>query len=92
MHTEEQASEKWCPMVRMSATDNPCEGNHAANRTSDCRILGLCIASDCMAWRWGKDAWQRPDGFIMEVDKEPRGFGSGGKWVKRGHCGLAGQL
>ncbi len=37
--TEEQAREKWCPMVRI---------HFAVNRTdSDCN----CIGSRCMAWR-----------------------------------------
>lgn len=52
MHTEEQAREKWCPHVRISASDGPCEGNHAANIGADLNPLGRCIASDCMAWRW----------------------------------------
>ena len=53
--TEEQARTKWCPNARASdQQENPSAINRArVNRPdADC----LCIASDCMAWRWADPA------------------------------------
>jgi hypothetical protein len=43
--TEDEAKERWCPFVRLSANRFRGEGvtEHQATR---------CIASECMAWRW----------------------------------------
>lgn len=51
---EKDARTKWCPFVRFVALARDNEEG-SANRwagfenPSPCR----CIASDCMAWRWG---------------------------------------
>lgn len=37
MYTEEEAKEKWCPLL--NPTGHP--------------IIYRCNASECMAWRWG---------------------------------------
>lgn len=47
--TEEQAREKWCPMVRV-------EGNNRVHNTkadgfTNADISYHCIGSECMAWR-----------------------------------------
>lgn len=51
MHTEEQARELWCPMVRhvvnaetVAAGNRFEEGFHA----NECR----CVVSQCAMWRW----------------------------------------
>jgi hypothetical protein len=45
--TEDEAKTKWCPAFR---------GNdHGVNRPLDLdtnALMGRCIASACMAWRW----------------------------------------
>ncbi len=49
-----EASEKWCPMVRV---DNAIGGtaNRGYNAAFDAPYPERykCIASDCMMWRWG---------------------------------------
>ena len=47
----------------------------------------MCIASACMGWEWGKDGWRRADGIVINADREPENY-SGGRWIKRGDCGL----
>ncbi len=47
--TEEEAAEKWCPMVRLAT-----KGFGNPNRDQD-RSRGFeyrCIASECMWWGW----------------------------------------
>ncbi len=84
MLTEEQAREKWCPSAQVimrpveeihgqkvvmldCISANRIEGGEAAHGTK-------CIASDCMAWRWGDPTNPRPE------DRAQWG----------GYCGLAG--
>lgn len=53
--TEEEARQKWCPMVRVSATDQVATPNDiTVNRWKDGPGL-LCVASDCMMARWVDD-------------------------------------
>lgn len=49
--TEEEAKKKWCPMVRLIATQESIQPvyNRAANESPI--NLTACIASDCMMWR-----------------------------------------
>lgn len=107
MITEEEAKEKWCPFIRWVVN----EENHLAfnNRIDQAEISlnedqqggahSLCVASECMAWRWDKN-YELDTG-----DKKPSGKG----WKKRsivgrmvwsrsftgkdreGRCGLAGE-
>lgn len=41
MLTEKEAKEKWCPYTYRWVTEEK-------------RLTTRCIASECMAWRWGK--------------------------------------
>lgn len=45
--TEDDARQKWCPMVRYPLWPDECSGGNEGAR---------CIASDCMMWRWDEDA------------------------------------
>lgn len=65
--TEQQARQLWCPFARVSLPSNaagnrvstfhkqlaakssPRDAEHYEQQEADCK----CIASGCMAWRWG---------------------------------------
>jgi len=66
--TEEKAKTKWCPMAR--EIKNSSNGIVSHNHNT------VCIASDCMMWRWNRD--------IMVG-------GSGRAEPTQGYCGLAGK-
>jgi hypothetical protein len=46
--TEDEAKQRWCPFARYEAF------KAGVNRSRDVPIPKptLCLASDCMAWRW----------------------------------------
>jgi hypothetical protein len=54
--TEEDAREKWCPFARADAYP-ASESSVTVNRegSSFTRKACLCIASNCMAWRWAEE-------------------------------------
>ena len=70
MFTEEQASEKWCPMVRTSAyymnhaeiVDDADNRGHTNLTPESC----CCIGSGCMLWNWLEN--DEDEGF------EPKGY------------------
>lgn len=54
MHTEKQASELWCPMVR-SFADNVAGDNVYMTGNGDVvrsPEYARCISSQCAMWRW----------------------------------------
>jgi hypothetical protein len=75
MHTEADAQKKWCPHMNFS------HNSHGR---------GQCIASECMAWRWGL----KPN---PEYEPNPMSFYPGGAPAshiedrEHGYCGLAGR-
>lgn len=74
MLTEEQAREKWCPMVRLAEATAP-PGYPSRNRgTSDSGVHPLCrcIASECMAWRWGKRNRKQYEALCQEETGQSR--------------------
>jgi hypothetical protein len=57
IYTEDEAKEKWCPMVRMmddSSFNHPVAYNRCwlSGDTEDNPDEARCIGSRCMAWRW----------------------------------------
>ena len=91
-YTVAEARQKWCPFAQESVLEECNRGVTALtfNRAYDGGPAEncFCIASDCMAWREGREAWQQRDGKIIEA-VQPQDIL--GQWVKRGYCGLAGK-
>lgn len=82
--TEDEAKTKWCPHVRHTAL--PMSNGDAAvydNRSSEVafHVVGCCIASDCMAWRWHPNWGNSPENPDACIELPPI----------EGFCGLAGR-
>lgn len=93
MHTPEQASNLWCPMVRRSDfRGGSGEGgyNHLAAATYNRVKHGnFCIAGECAMWRWSPTSESVP----VEIDGIS---GPARSWKtvpthEVGYCGLAGK-
>lgn len=93
--TEDQAKTKWCPFARVFLAGDYWQSTNGADlmaMTADnMRPLTRCIASACIAWRWGVEhpggGWIEcaPNKAIAESRaKEP-------SYVVGGYCGLAGK-
>lgn len=47
-------AEMWCPFVRQRKNGVGYSGEApAANRSENGLLIGLCVGSQCMAWRFG---------------------------------------
>ena len=100
--TEDEAKTKWCPFVRAIGAvsddaaanrwpaDPDGESDDSFGLDSSGQPHALCIASQCMAWRWAV----RPRVAIERLAV----IGTDGEFVERpktvdagsGYCGLAG--
>jgi len=51
---ESEARQKWCPFVRFHVRPSGVDKsiNNRVTGMDDDPLNTLCIASDCMAWRW----------------------------------------
>ena len=101
--TEEEARQKWCPFARDmlsaggnrmayggGAEDEPESEDCARQFAAEMAAAHPCIASDCMAWRWGECYGRATEleakGYRGEAaQKNPRGQ------TRPGYCGLAGK-
>lgn len=96
MMTEEEAKTKWCPFARVKTWTAENGGGvpdnaASANRTHQGRQItgSSCIASACMAWRWGNEAdGETPAYRTTRVKDSPGHFDN----APLGYCGLAGKV
>jgi len=72
MMTEDEARNKWCPMVRYG-NEAGCNRNSMPN---GCTSPVNCIASDCACWVWDRDS-AFVNGKLQDNVK-----------LNTGHCGL----
>ncbi|MGI9502699.1 MAG: hypothetical protein ACR2RE_06560 [Geminicoccaceae bacterium] len=84
--TEQAAKEKWCPFARVGKDGS---GNRYSFDTDLAAgsAFARCIASDCMAWRWGNEAQGVPAYEAKPVAGAPGHFDN----APMGYCGLAGR-
>lgn len=78
--TEDEAKTKWCPFARVYEF-----GNRESAITAGVGLMPInsnCIASQCMAWRWGAP----PTGWLEHATAEQRKT-----YRPHGFCGLAGK-
>lgn len=90
--SEEEAKTKWCPMVRTHIAVNVdyyrirTATGPAVNKGTN---KALCIASDCMMWRWGDPGTEfKVDVPAYETKGDPIGHDAPVE-NRRGYCGLA---
>lgn len=82
--TEDDARKRWCPFARTYHPETDADGETVAvasvnrARDGDPDPWCLCIASDCMTWRWN----------ISEGEQRQMGAGH---LPRHGYCGLAGE-
>ena len=89
MHTEDEARTKWCPHARIGSdsTGLGCLNRDFAKGPPD---AALCIASECMAWRFEPvEAWEaRYEQWEDAADIG--GVNRGPEPKPLGYCGLSG--
>jgi hypothetical protein len=88
MLSEEEAKTKWCPHVRLL---EPYAEKTSMNRGNEDEPIGCCLASECMAWRWGPCFWIDP-GETSEPKTRYSTDHKPGMELEpaKGFCGLAG--
>jgi len=99
MMTEEEAKTKWCPFMRASDGNGGAVNIYDHDIDPDC----MCIASKCMAWRWGPEPRHLLSSYAREGwDHIPAEDTEDGveHWMepdaeylarRDGHCGLVGK-
>ena len=103
--TEDEAKTKWCPFVRLVFLSQADPATYVGNRfewtdlelgdeLDGQRMSGLCIGSECMAWRWTNS----PERIKEHELLNKKGVGQPGRenkpWPEgqpAGYCGLAGK-
>ena len=59
MYSEKEAKQKWCPMMRSSATSSKISTNIEKDSTWNVN----CKASECMMWRWAVAPMEVQEGY-----------------------------
>ena len=93
MMTEAEAKKKWCPHIRI--TTGVHDSMSITNRC-DTPTMTDCIASECMAWRWGGGKLTKEQ--FDELRADGLSIFEAAQWQKdnvesttHGYCGLAGK-
>ena len=96
--TEQEAKERWCPFVRYTSIRG--QGINRWVDDADRQVNpepARCIASQCMAWRWGQPSTETK-WFAKPPETDEWRFASGennganytrARPNRRGFCGLA---
>lgn len=78
LRTEDEARKAWCPLARQLVTIESKGGetvgpiqNASANRFMG-DAASVCIASECMAWRWGDGPLGHPQGYCGAFGRPER--------------------
>lgn len=88
--TEEEAKQKWCPMVRASISQGDGNAsNRDCHRPNEAPEYAQCIGSKCMMWTQIKQLFDvTHNSFVEKVEH------TGWEYEMRfngGYCGLAGK-
>lgn len=94
--TEDEAKTKWCPFVRHAVVSSGLAGGSpmvsinrpTANGPQDQQLN--CVASGCMAWRWGRVEGEVMAATVDHVASVSPGSVSFSPARGGGYCGLAG--
>ena len=89
--TEQEAKQKWCPMVRYMDFEGGIINNRGQYLVGSFPNTMECIASDCMMWQISETYWMKdgvkaimPDYASFKTPEE-----GGFITVSDGYCGLA---
>lgn len=87
MLTEEQARTRWCPFTRVTGDGEEWHTNRPSHAEVHQKQFDHCIASQCMAWRWGEA--ERNGAPVLDEDAPARVRFEPSP-DRKGRCGLAG--
>lgn len=96
--TEDEALTKWCPLVRFTQETSysyPFNNREEKIGVSPKPLLSRCIASECMAWRFGQKRnpkWAPRNSMIAHFEQHPDDIEPA--YISddaSGYCGLAGR-
>jgi hypothetical protein len=97
MHTEEEASKKFCPEARQIyrvGTIIVSGSNQRSSNTLDGTaeiMLAPCVGSACMHWRWAEIANPTYDQMEDAINAHRGGPQPTIKSTTHGYCGLSGR-
>lgn len=77
--TEAEARTRWCPWASSRVIPADADGALVILRLPGEKITPMCIASECMSWRWSSPPFPN-------VQPSETGVAAG-----NGYCGLAGK-
>jgi len=94
--TEDEAKQKWCPMMRLTTDQGEWRtnrGERPQGAIGESYVYFNCLGRDCMAWRWNikpNPDWEQPN--PMKYPSPDYRFDN--PYIideENGYCGLAGK-